>query len=196
MNHRVPRWNAAVLTALSLMTPRHLARTLLSSLLLASAGLVTAQVYVSSEKDNQILVLQPDGTPIKTIPVCKRPRHMAWTGGGKQILVACGDSNQLGVVDVDAGKLVDSIPTAESPEMFSLSPDGKTAYVSIEEDSELAAYDLTSKKPVFAIKTAGLDANGIPMFWRDGKKISLQEFVGFRVEASDPWGLGIPEYFE
>ena len=49
---------------------------------------------------------------------------------------------------------------------------------------------------MFAIKTAGLDANGIPMFWRDGKKISLQEFVGFRVEASDPWGLGIPEYFE
>ena len=34
------------------------------------------------------------------------------------------------------------------------------------------------------------------MFWRDGKKISLQEFVGFRVEASDPWGLGFPEYFE
>ena len=49
---------------------------------------------------------------------------------------------------------------------------------------------------VFAVRTAGLDEYGIPMFWSDGKKVSLQEFVGFRMELSDPFGLGIPDFFE
>ena len=72
----------------------------------------------------------------------------------------------------------------------------KVEKVRIDDNSWSPSLQGYSSGAVFAIKTAGLDANGIPMFWRDGKKISLQEFVGFRVEASDPWGLGIPEYFE
>ena len=72
----------------------------------------------------------------------------------------------------------------------------KVEKVRIDDNSWSPSLQGYSSGAVFAIKTAGLDANGIPMFWRDGKRISLQEFVGFRVEASDPWGLGIPEYFE
>ncbi|WP_417014788.1 SusC/RagA family TonB-linked outer membrane protein [Alistipes sp.] len=52
-----------------------------------------------------------------------------------------------------------------------------------------------SSAAVFALRTAGLDANGIPMFWKEGQKVSLQEFVNFRLEQTDPFGLGIPEYF-
>ncbi|WP_137896452.1 cytochrome D1 domain-containing protein [Ramlibacter sp. 2FC] len=128
---------------------------LVGALLALLAAPAAAQVYVSSEKDHQILVLQPDGALLKTIAVCKRPRHMAWQDGRRRILVACGDSQQLGVVDPEAGRQVDAVPTGESPEIFGLSPDGRTAYVSIEEDSELAAYDLATKKPLFAVKTGG-----------------------------------------
>jgi PQQ-dependent catabolism-associated beta-propeller protein len=124
-------------------------------LVAALAAPAAAEVFVSSEKDHQVLVLQDDGTPQKAIPVCRRPRHMAWHEGGRRILVACGDSNAIGVIDVAAGRQVDAVPTAESPEIFGLSPDGRTAYVSIEEDGELAAYDLVSKKPLFAVKTGG-----------------------------------------
>ena len=52
-----------------------------------------------------------------------------------------------------------------------------------------------SSSAVFALQTAGLDEHGIPMFWKDGQKVPLQEFVNFRIEASDPWGLGDPAYF-
>ncbi len=52
-----------------------------------------------------------------------------------------------------------------------------------------------SASAVFAYKTAGLDQYGLPMFWRDGKKISMQEFVNFRVEKTYPIP-GYDEYFE
>lgn len=46
-----------------------------------------------------------------------------------------------------------------------------------------------SSAAVFAYPVAGLDQNGIPMFWKDGNKVSLQEFVGFRVnETTDVFG--------
>ncbi len=46
-----------------------------------------------------------------------------------------------------------------------------------------------SASAVFGFKTAGLDENGIPMFWKDGQKVSLQEFVGFRItQTTDPFG--------
>lgn len=46
--------------------------------------------------------------------------------------------------------------------------------VRIDDNSWSPSLQGYSSGAVFAIKTAGLDANGIPMFWRDGKKISLQ----------------------
>ena len=33
-----------------------------------------------------------------------------------------------------------------------------------------------SVNAIFAIKTAGLDSNGLPLFWRDGKKVSAVDF--------------------
>ena len=34
---------------------------------------------------------------------------------------------------------------------------------------------------LFALKTAGLDENGIPMFWKDGQKVSFSDFYGLEV---------------
>ena len=130
-----------------------LGRCAAALVLAASAHCTWADVFVSSEKDNAIVVLHNDGTFIKNIPTCKRPRHMEWVNAGKQIMVACGDSDQIGVVDITAGKQVDALHTSESPEIFALSPDGKTAYVSIEEASQMTAYDIASKKPLFSVKT-------------------------------------------
>jgi len=143
----------------------------------------TADIFVSSEKDHQILQMDPEGKPIRTIRTCQRPRHMAWAQGGQQIMVACGDSNQIGVVDVQAGKLVDTVPSGDSPEIFSLSPDGKTAYVSIEEDSQMAAYDLASKKPLFSVKT-GAEPEGV-LASADGKFVYVTSEAANTVYAVD-----------
>lgn len=148
-----------------------------------AATLAQADVFVSSEKDNTIVQLDAEGKFIRAIPVCKRPRHMAWAAGGQRIMVACGDSDQIGVVDTKAGTMVDSLPTGESPEIFALSPDGKTAYVSIEDDSQLAAYDIASKKPLFTVKT-GAEPEGV---WAtaDGKYVYVTSEVANAVYGVD-----------
>jgi PQQ-dependent catabolism-associated beta-propeller protein len=143
----------------------------------------SADVFVSSEKDNQILQLDPDGKPIRTIRTCQRPRHMAWTHDGLQIMVVCGDSNQIGVVDLQAGKMIDTIPTGDSPEIFSLSPNGKTAYVSIEDDNLMAAYDIASKKPLFTVKT-GTEPEGV-LASADGKFVYVTSEGANTVYAID-----------
>jgi YVTN family beta-propeller protein len=94
-----------------------------------------ADIFVSSEKDNAIVQMDVDGNLIRSIPTCLRPRHMSWSNDKQTIMVACGDSDQLGVVNVKTGKVTDVIPTGESPEIFALSPDGKSAYVSIEDEA-------------------------------------------------------------
>ena len=95
----------------------------------------TARVYVSNEKDNQIVVFDAQGQNPERIAVCPRPRDMKFSADGARILVICGDSNQMGWVDLAQNKLVGTMPLGDSPEMFALSPDGKTAYVTVEDDS-------------------------------------------------------------
>ena len=167
----------------------------LSSLIAVASTACLADVYVSSEKDNAILQLDADGKVIRSIAVCKRPRHMAWFKGmgaghsqnnsqnNSQIMVACGDSDQLGVVDLASGKLIDTVPTGESPEIFALSPDGKTAYVSIEDENLVAAYDIGSKKPVFSVKT-GAEPEGV-LASPDGKWVYATSEVASSVYRID-----------
>ncbi len=67
--------------------------------------------------------------------------------------------------------------------------------IRIDDNSWLPSQQGYSSSALFTIKTAGLDEYGIPMFWKEGKKVSLQEFVGFRMEKSYPIP-GLEEYYE
>jgi len=137
-----------------------LALAALAPALAAQAAGVPDRVYVSNEKDHRLQVFNTQGDRLGEIAVCQRPRHMMFLPGHAQIIVSCGDSDQLGIVDVAAGRLVATVPVGESPEIFDLSPDGKTAYVSIEDDNVLAAYDIASKKPLFQVPT-GKEPEGV-----------------------------------
>lgn len=164
----------------------HTTRTSGSAAVLLLAFLcapVFADVFVSSEKDNAILQMDADGKFIRSIPVCKRPRHMAWANDGKTIMTACGDSDQIGIVDWAAGKMVETLPTGESPEIFALSPDSKTAYVSIEDENKLAAYDVASKKLLFSVKT-GAEPEGV-LATADGKTVYVTSEVANAVYKID-----------
>jgi PQQ-dependent catabolism-associated beta-propeller protein len=141
------------------------------------------KVYVSSEKDNAIYVFNAQGDRLSRIEVCKRPRDMAFSPDHKQIMVVCGDSNALGLVDLATGRLERSVPLGDSPEMFALSPDGKLAYVSIEDDSVMAAYDLGSGKPAFEVKTGG-EPEGV-LVTPDGKTAYVTSEVANLVHEID-----------
>ncbi|MBS0392742.1 MAG: beta-propeller fold lactonase family protein [Proteobacteria bacterium] len=156
--------------------PRHRKRPLswalaalacLASIPAAQGAGVADRVYVSNEKDHRLQVFNTRGDGLGEIAVCQRPRHMMFLPGHAQIIVSCGDSDQLGIVDVAAGKLVATVPVGESPEIFDLSPDGRTVYVSIEDDNVLAAYDIASKKPLFQVQT-GKEPEGV-LVTADGK---------------------------
>lgn len=67
--------------------------------------------------------------------------------------------------------------------------------VLIDDNSTTPSLQGHSSSAVFAVRTAGLDENGIPMFWRNGQKVSLQEFVGFRLEKYYPIP-GFEDYYE
>ena len=123
--------------------PRLALRTLAASVL-ALAGWVplgaqAQTVYVSSEKDHKIHVMDAAGKLQSSIGVCQRPRDLKPSPDRTRLYVVCGDSNQLGVIDRASGKQIDSVKLGDSPELLDLSPDGKTAYVTIEDESVLAA---------------------------------------------------------
>ena len=63
----------------------------------------------------------------------------------------------------------------------------KVEKVLLDENSWTPSLEGLSSNALFTYKTAGLDEHGIPMFWKDGQKVSLQEFVNFRLE--DPYGI-------
>lgn len=63
----------------------------------------------------------------------------------------------------------------------------KIKKIEIDENSWFPSREGHSVNSVFTIPTAGLDEHGVPMFWKDGEKVSMQEFVNFRV-TGDGWG--------
>lgn len=69
--------------------------SLIAAVAATAMGAQAQTLIVSSEKDNQLAIMNTDGAIEKTIPVCKRPRHMALIENKAKVLVACGDSHQL-----------------------------------------------------------------------------------------------------
>ena len=119
-----------------------------------------ADVWVSNARDNTVAQLDAEGNFVRRLAVCQRPRHMVWLNPGKSLLVACSDSHQLALIDLERWALTDVLPTRPGPDGFALSPDGATAYVSVQDDSALLAYDRVSKTQRFAV-TVGAEPEGV-----------------------------------
>jgi YVTN family beta-propeller protein len=106
-------------------------------------GAGTGYLFVSSEKDNSVLVL--DGSSyavVKEIATAARPRHLGFSPDRRTIYAACGDGDAIDLIDVASLELVDRISGIDDPEAFDLSPDGRTLYVSLEDDAALGILDL------------------------------------------------------
>jgi len=136
---------------------------------LAWVGGAWADVWVSNARDNSVVQLDAEGNFVRRLAVCQRPRHMVWLNPGKALLVACSDSHQLALIDVDRWALTDVVPTQPGPDGFAVSPDGTTAYVSVQDDSALLAYDLASKTQRFAT-TVGAEPEGV-LVGADGARV-------------------------
>ncbi len=122
---------------------RLLLASLIATLSVSAYAKDTGHIFVSSEKDNNISVL--DGKTyevIKRIGTAARPRHLQFNPDHTLIYAASGDGNAIDVIDVAKLELVDRIGEIEDPELFDLSPDGKTLYISLEDDGALGILNL------------------------------------------------------
>lgn len=119
---------------------------LLSFSLLAASPVFakdTGYLFVSSEKDNNISVLDAKTFEVvKRIGTAARPRHLQFSPDRSKIYAACGDGAAIDIIDVAKLELVDRIAGIEDPELFDISVDGKTLYISLEDDGALGILNL------------------------------------------------------
>ena len=127
---------------------------------LAAQAKETGLIFISLERDNVVVVLNPDLTENARIETSRRPRDMQFNRDHTLLYVACGDDDSIDVIDVATLQVVDSIPTGPSPEVFAFSPDETQIYVSNEEDSTLEVLDLATKT-VTARIAVGAEPEGV-----------------------------------
>lgn len=158
--------------------------SLLALLAVTAGAKDTGQVFVSSEKDNAMAVIEAaSGNVTGSVPLCKRPRHMQLTPDRTKLMVACSDDHRVLVWDIAAKKVLEKLNVGDDPEMFDLSPDGKMLYVSNEEDSALTAFDLATKKKAFEVKVGG-EPEGVKVS-ADGKRVYVTSEVAGMVHVID-----------
>ncbi len=144
----------------------------------------TGQVFVSSEKDNALAVVDSvKAEMVGTNKLCKRPRHLQLSPDRSQLLVACSDDHRIFVWDIAKKKVTDKHNVGEDPEMFDISPDGRMLYASNEEDAALTAYDLVARKKVFTVKV-GAEPEGVKVS-ADGKLVYVTSEVASLVHVVD-----------
>lgn len=166
--------------------PSPFLRCALATLLLGGAlGAAQAQTaYVSSEKDNALTLVDLKTLTVKgTLATCKRARHLQMLPGGKQLMVACTDSNAADVIDLASGKSVRRVPLGDEPEAFDLSPDGKTIYVSNEDEGEASFIDAATGKVLKKVKV-GEEPEGVKVS-ADGKTLYITSEVASLVHVID-----------
>lgn len=114
-------------------------------LILPAAAKDTGLVFVSSEKDNAVHVL--DGRTlevVKRIGTAARPRHLQFDPARTRIFVACGDGDAIDIIDIATLQLTDRITGIDDPELFDFSADGSTLFISLEDDAKLGILDLAT----------------------------------------------------
>lgn len=144
----------------------------------------TGDIFISTEKDHKVIVL--DGKTLKQKTVIKtsdRPRALMFNPERTLLYVACGDGDAIDVIDVTSHTVIDKLDVGEDPEMFDISPDGKWLYASNEEDAQVTVFDLKLGKKVAEIEV-GEEPEGV-MVSHDGSTVFVTSEVANMVHLID-----------
>ena len=129
-------------------------------------------LYVTNETEGTLSVIDADTlTKIATIPLGKRPRGIAASPDGKFLYVALSGSpnagpgvdektlpppdrsaDGIGVVDLDAGKLLKVLPSGPDPEQLAVSHDGTRVFIANEDAGKASVVDVASGQIVETFK--------------------------------------------
>ena len=137
----------------------------------------TGLIFVSNEKTNNLIVLDPKGYQIvKDIKVSRRPRDMHFSADHSKLYVACGDDDVIDIIDVAKLEVIGKLATGPSPETFALDESRRRLYVSNEEGSSLSIIDIDQNIIVHEVPT-GAEPEGV-FISDDGKTLYVTSEVG------------------
>lgn len=144
-------------------------------------------LFITHWGGNELIVWNTETRAVRTrIQVGDSPNDLVLTKNGDFAYVACSDDNAVSIVDLKAGKTVETLvatlypeaPTGSTSNSVALSPDEKTLYVANADNNCLAVFDISNRKSSQAI-------GFIPTGWYPtsvrvlGKKIFVANGKGF-----------------
>ncbi len=136
--------------------------------LLAGTGLFAAHtagaytVYVSSEKDNVITVIDGETLQQKAqVKVGERPRGIALSKDLKSLYVCTSDEDHIEVLDLTTLQVTHILPSGPDPELLALGPEGRFLYVANEDDNMVTMVDVVERswndvEPAFRLEAIGV----------------------------------------
>jgi YVTN family beta-propeller protein len=136
---------------------------------------VAATLLVSNTKSDSVSVIDTESLEvIGTIPVGKgKPNRVVFHPDGKTAWVVYDKSHDLGVIDVDARRLLRRVKIGGNPYNLAFTPDGSHLVVldwaSDTSTDEVIFYDLKAERIDWRVEVSTWPAHAI--FSRDGKRL-------------------------
>lgn len=144
----------------------------------------TGLIFVSNEKSNNVLVLDPKTYKVvKDNKTSKRLRDMHFNADRSRLYVACGDDDAIDIIDVAKLEVIGRLKAGSSPETFAIDDSLRRIYVANEETSTVAVIDIDQNRIVQEIKT-GDEPEGVHLS-EDGKTLYVTSEVGNLVHRID-----------
>jgi YVTN family beta-propeller protein len=163
------------------------------------------KAYVTSQRDGQVLVVNPAGT-FKAINVRGEPNRAVLSADQQRLYVANGDLDEIEVISTKTDTLTSRISVARpgykykgsSPNSLALSPNGRTLYATLGGENALAVIDVASQKLLGRIPTGwypasvSVSADGTKLF-----VVNMKSNAGQNKEyRADCPGEAVPPQYE
>lgn len=136
-----------------------------------------AKVFISSQRDNEVLAVGITSGEIIRIPVGSQPNKILLSPDQKRLYVANGNSDTISVIDTNGNTVVETISLSRpnykykgaSPNSLALSSDERSLYVTLAGENAVAVVDLRPGRVVGRIPT-GWYPNSVSVS-RDGQTL-------------------------
>ena len=119
------------------------------------------KVFVSSQRDDEVLAVDLQSGGITRIPVGSQPNKILLSRNQRLLYVANGNNDSISVIDTEQNKVVRTLSLSRpgdkykgaNPNSLALSKDGKTLYVTLGGENAVAVVDLQARQVVGRIPT-------------------------------------------
>ncbi len=156
------------------------------------------KVFVSSQRDNEVLAVSIATGKITRIPVESQPNKVLLSPDQNKLYVANGNNDSISVIDTNSNRLVQTISLSRpgekykgaNPNSLALNSDGETLYVTLGGENAVAVVDLRSGQVAGRIPTGwypnsvSVSADGQKLYVVNAKSNSGPNPAGNRTTAA------------